>query len=119
MSRAFGDRLLKKYVVAEPDILDTALTGGDTLLIMATDGLWDVVSNQDAISMVRVSLPVSTIGASFTPGSCHPSYASVRSILFASVLAMTLYSDAPLRIKSCGEPLHAFKLSGFYLRSPL
>ena len=54
VSRAFGDRLLKKYVVAEPDILDTALTGGDTLLIMATDGLWDVVSNQDAISMVRV-----------------------------------------------------------------
>mmetsp|Transcript_561 Transcript_561/g.1674 ORF Transcript_561/g.1674 Transcript_561/m.1674 type:complete len:329 (+) Transcript_561:344-1330(+) len=53
VSRAFGDRLLKKYVVAEPDILDTALTGGDTLLIMATDGLWDVVSNQDAISMVR------------------------------------------------------------------
>ena len=54
VSRAFGDRLLKKYVVAEPDILDTALTGNDTLLIMATDGLWDVVSNQDAISMVRV-----------------------------------------------------------------
>lgn len=53
VSRAFGDRLLKKYVVAEPDILDTALTGSDTLLIMATDGLWDVVSNQEAISMVR------------------------------------------------------------------
>ena len=56
MSRAFGDRLLKKYVVAEPDILEENLTGDDTLLIMATDGLWDVISNQDAISMVRVSM---------------------------------------------------------------
>lgn len=54
MSRAFGDRLLKKYVVAEPDVLEENLTGDDTLLIMATDGLWDVISNQDAISMVRV-----------------------------------------------------------------
>jgi protein phosphatase 1L len=54
VSRAFGDRLLKKYVVAEPDVLEESLTGDDTLLIMATDGLWDVVSNQDAISMVRV-----------------------------------------------------------------
>ncbi len=54
VSRAFGDRLLKKYVVAEPDILEESLTGDDTLLIMATDGLWDVISNQDAISMVRV-----------------------------------------------------------------
>jgi protein phosphatase 1L len=53
VSRAFGDRLLKKYVVAEPDVLEESLTGDDTLLIMATDGLWDVVSNQDAISMVR------------------------------------------------------------------
>lgn len=56
VSRAFGDRLLKKYVVAEPDILDTELTGSDTFLIMATDGLWDVVSNQDAITMVRNTL---------------------------------------------------------------
>lgn len=56
VSRAFGDRLLKKYVVAEPDVLEESLTGDDTLLIMATDGLWDVVSNQDAISMVRVRL---------------------------------------------------------------
>lgn len=53
VSRAFGDRLLKKYVVAEPDVLEESLTGDDTLLIMATDGLWDVISNQDAISMVR------------------------------------------------------------------
>ncbi len=65
VSRAFGDRLLKKYVVAEPDILDTALTGGDTLLIMATDGLWDVVSNQDAISMVRVC------ASPLLPTPCH------------------------------------------------
>ena len=54
VSRAFGDRLLKRYVVADPDILEEELSSDDHLLILATDGLWDVVSNQDAIMMVRV-----------------------------------------------------------------
>ena len=54
MSRAFGDRLLKRYVVADPDILEEELSSDDHLLILATDGLWDVVSNQDAIMMIRV-----------------------------------------------------------------
>ncbi len=56
VSRAFGDRLLKQYVVAQPDVLEESLTGDDTLLIMATDGLWDVISNQDAIGLVRVRM---------------------------------------------------------------
>ncbi len=56
VSRAFGDRLLKRYVVADPDILEEELSSEDHLLILATDGLWDVVSNQDAIMMIRVRL---------------------------------------------------------------
>ena len=54
MSRAFGDRLLKRYVVADPDILEEELSSEDHLLILATDGLWDVISNQDAIMLVHV-----------------------------------------------------------------
>ncbi|TVU08749.1 hypothetical protein EJB05_42161, partial [Eragrostis curvula] len=44
MSRAFGNRLLKKYVKPEPDI---------QYLVLATDGLWDAVRNQDAISILK------------------------------------------------------------------
>lgn len=54
MSRAFGDRLLKRFVVADPDILEAELSAEDRLLILATDGLWDVISNQEAISLIRV-----------------------------------------------------------------
>jgi serine/threonine protein phosphatase PrpC len=46
VSRAFGDRPLKRYVIPTPDIKDEVLTAEDDCLILASDGLWDVVSNQ-------------------------------------------------------------------------
>lgn len=53
VSRAFGDRPLKRYVIPTPDVRDERLEAGDECLILASDGLWDVVSNQDAVRLVR------------------------------------------------------------------
>jgi protein phosphatase 1L len=53
VSRAFGDRLLKKYVVAEPEIEELDITSSVEFLLLASDGLWDVVTNQDAVTMVK------------------------------------------------------------------
>lgn len=53
VSRAFGDRLLKKYVVADPEIQEENITDKVEFLLLASDGLWDVVSNQDAVTMVK------------------------------------------------------------------
>ena len=52
-SRALGDYPLKdqKVVVCEPDILSFQLDQAD-FAIMATDGLWDTHTNEDAISFV-------------------------------------------------------------------
>uniref|UniRef100_A0A7N1A016 protein-serine/threonine phosphatase n=1 Tax=Kalanchoe fedtschenkoi TaxID=63787 RepID=A0A7N1A016_KALFE len=51
MSRAFGNRLLKQYVVADPDIQDLEISEDTELLVLASDGLWDVVPNEDAVSI--------------------------------------------------------------------
>jgi len=53
VSRAFGDRLLKQYVVAEPEIQEEVADENVEFLILASDGLWDVVSNQDAVAMIQ------------------------------------------------------------------
>ena len=53
VSRAFGDRLLKRYVVAMPDLQEEELTSEDETVILASDGLWDVISNQDAITLIK------------------------------------------------------------------
>ncbi|KAJ1698249.1 hypothetical protein LUZ63_006761 [Rhynchospora breviuscula] len=53
VSRAFGDRLLKQFVVAEPEIKEEKVDNSLEFLILASDGLWDVVSNEEAVAMVR------------------------------------------------------------------
>nr|CAB3468089.1 unnamed protein product [Digitaria exilis]CAB3470574.1 unnamed protein product [Digitaria exilis] len=53
MSRAFGNRLLKQYVKAEPDIQEEEVNSDLEYLILATDGLWDVVRNEDAVALLK------------------------------------------------------------------
>ncbi|KAI9200091.1 hypothetical protein LWI28_002649 [Acer negundo] len=52
ISRAFGDKLLKPYVVAEPEIQEEEI-GGVDFLIIASDGLWNVISNKDAVAIAQ------------------------------------------------------------------
>ncbi|MBA0737704.1 hypothetical protein Gogos_011155 [Gossypium gossypioides] len=53
VSRAFGDRLLKQYVVADPEIQEEKIDSSLEFLILASDGLWDVVSNEEAVAMIK------------------------------------------------------------------
>lgn len=53
MSRAFGNRMLKQFVVAEPEIQDLEVDEEFELLVLASDGLWDVVPNEDAVALAR------------------------------------------------------------------
>ncbi|KAK9097824.1 hypothetical protein Syun_024869 [Stephania yunnanensis] len=64
VSRAFGDRLLKQYVVADPEIKswlilwplqpqEEVIDSSLEFLILASDGLWDVVTNEEAVSMIK------------------------------------------------------------------
>ena len=50
---ASGDRLLKRYVVAMPDLQEQQLSSQDDALILASDGLWDVLTNQDAAQCIK------------------------------------------------------------------
>lgn len=55
-SRALGDFPLKdrNLVIAKPDILTFDLANmKPKFLIMATDGLWDCFSNEDAVAFVK------------------------------------------------------------------
>jgi len=40
-------------VKADPEIISRDLAATDEFIIMASDGLWDVISSQDAVNMVR------------------------------------------------------------------
>ncbi|GMP49213.1 hypothetical protein CsSME_00016265 [Camellia sinensis var. sinensis] len=56
MSRAIGDNYLKPYVSCDPEVTITDRTAEDDCLILASDGLWDVVSNDMACGVARMCL---------------------------------------------------------------
>lgn len=54
VSRAFGDRPLKTpsaLVSCEPEIKRFQIDNDDLFIVMACDGIWDVMSNQDAVNI--------------------------------------------------------------------
>jgi protein phosphatase 2C family protein 2/3 len=53
VSRAFGDLESSKYVTHRPELYKyTVKPKSDRFMIVACDGLWDVVSSQDAVNFV-------------------------------------------------------------------
>ncbi|KAK2994885.1 hypothetical protein RJ640_002278 [Escallonia rubra] len=53
VSRGIGDRHLKQWVIAEPETRTLSISPDCEFLILASDGLWDKVSNQEAVDVVR------------------------------------------------------------------
>lgn len=51
MSRALGDAPLKPFVTPEPRIAEGSLGRSDELAVIACDGLWDVLTSGEAITM--------------------------------------------------------------------
>ncbi|XP_057968217.1 protein phosphatase 2C 16-like isoform X3 [Malania oleifera] len=47
MSRAIGDRYLRPWIIPVPEITFTTRSGEDECLILASDGLWDVMTNDE------------------------------------------------------------------------
>ncbi|KAJ6693178.1 hypothetical protein OIU85_003987 [Salix viminalis] len=52
VSRAIGDRHLKEWIISEPEIKRVPLTSDCQFLIMASDGLWDKVNEQEAVDVI-------------------------------------------------------------------
>ncbi|KAB2033197.1 hypothetical protein ES319_D04G002300v1 [Gossypium barbadense] len=48
-----GNQYLKPFVICKPEVTVREVTNGDEFLILASDGLWDVVSNEVACRVVR------------------------------------------------------------------
>ncbi|KAF3432851.1 hypothetical protein FNV43_RR23953 [Rhamnella rubrinervis] len=55
-SRSIGDLYLRPYVISKPEVTVTKRSDEDEFLILASDGLWDVISNQVACKVVKKCL---------------------------------------------------------------
>ncbi|KAL1336239.1 hypothetical protein HN51_030638 [Arachis hypogaea] len=53
VSRAFGDRNLKSHLRSDPDVQHCDIEQDTELLILASDGLWKVMANQEAVDIAK------------------------------------------------------------------
>ncbi|KAI0027706.1 protein serine/threonine phosphatase 2C [Vararia minispora EC-137] len=53
VTRSLGDPSMKEFVVGAPYTTETELTDEDECLILACDGIWDVLDDQMAVEIVR------------------------------------------------------------------
>jgi len=53
VSRAFGNRSIKHVIRADADIFVRDFAVGDEFLVIASDGLWDVLQNKDVCDICR------------------------------------------------------------------
>ncbi|CAN0898664.1 Probable protein phosphatase 2C 6 [Linum grandiflorum] len=60
MTRAFGDFCLKNFgLISVPEISYHRITDKDEFVVLATDGVWDVLSNDEVVSIVASVSPSS------------------------------------------------------------
>ncbi|KAI5079414.1 hypothetical protein GOP47_0004893 [Adiantum capillus-veneris] len=53
MARAFGDFCLKDFgLIAVPEVTYTRLTERDQFIVLASDGVWDVLSNKEVVETI-------------------------------------------------------------------
>jgi protein phosphatase 1L len=53
VARAFGDKSLKAHLSVTPDIKEVEIDADIDFLILASDGLWKVMKNQEAVDLVK------------------------------------------------------------------
>jgi protein phosphatase PTC1 len=66
MSRALGDASLKPFVTPEPRVVEGLVGRENDCLVLACDGVWDVIGPGEAVALVR--------------GSPHPQDAADRLV---------------------------------------
>ena len=57
MARSIGDNAVKKVgVIAKPEVRKHHITTEDDFMIVASDGVWEFISSEDAVKTVKASL---------------------------------------------------------------
>ncbi|GMI79799.1 hypothetical protein like AT4G28400 [Hibiscus trionum] len=53
VARAFGDKSLKLHLSSDPDVTVEVINDDTEFIILASDGIWKVMSNQEAVDAIK------------------------------------------------------------------
>ncbi|KAE8735936.1 putative protein phosphatase 2C 13 [Hibiscus syriacus] len=112
VTRALGDWDMKfplgsaSPLIAEPDVRQIVLSDDDEFLIIGCDGIWDVMSSQFAVSLVRCALRRHN-----NPEECARELVNEATRLNSSdnLTAIVLCFSTPARVESCPPQRQRFR----------
>ncbi|RDX64222.1 putative protein phosphatase 2C 34, partial [Mucuna pruriens] len=92
ISRAFGDYCVKDFgLISLPDVTQTKLTTRDQFLILATDGVWDVMSNEEAVKIVGSTAHKEKAASRLVKCAMHEWKRKRRGIAIDDISAICLF----------------------------
>lgn len=53
ITRALGDLTMKDWIISDPHVEGKEIEEDDELLILACDGVWEVLSDQEALDLIK------------------------------------------------------------------
>ncbi|XP_028086694.1 probable protein phosphatase 2C 34 [Camellia sinensis] len=96
MSRAFGDYCVKDFgLVSVPEVTHRQITGKDQFVVLATDGVWDVVSNQEAVQIVSSTPDQAKSAKRLVEHAVHAWKRKRRGIATDDISAICLFFHSP------------------------
>jgi serine/threonine protein phosphatase PrpC len=94
MSRALGDGVAHTAGVSSlPDITEHALQPDDALLILATDGIWEFISNDEAVEMAAAA-PTPSAAASQLAAAAHARWVKEEDGVCDDITLIVLFLGA-------------------------
>ncbi|XP_061369340.1 probable protein phosphatase 2C 34 [Gastrolobium bilobum] len=96
ISRAFGDYCVKDFgLISVPDVTQRKLTTRDQFVILATDGVWDVISNQEAVKIVASTPHKEKAAQRLVKCAMHEWKRKRRGIAIDDISAICLFFHSP------------------------
>ncbi|CAN1188585.1 Probable protein phosphatase 2C 10, partial [Linum perenne] len=71
VSRAFGDKSLKSHLRSDSDVREANIDNSTDILILASDVLWKVMSNQEAVDIAKKSRNPHKVARQLTTEAVH------------------------------------------------
>ncbi|KAK6911614.1 PPM-type phosphatase-like domain [Dillenia turbinata] len=96
MSRAFGDYCVKDFgLISVPEVTQWNITSRDHFVVLATDGVWDVLSNQEAVQIVASSPDRSKAAKCLVDSAVRAWKRKRRGIATDDISAICLFFHTP------------------------